>query len=50
MSFKRFLIQSPGSPPIMWSESICAILKEGSMGNTHVKIYEIWTSVLGDVV
>ena len=26
------------------------ILKEGIMGSIHVKLYEIWTSGLGDVV
>ena len=30
--------------------TICAILKEGIMGNIHVKLYEIWTIGLGDVV
>ena len=51
MSFKRFLIWSFGSPPVPWSRTICAILKEGVMGNIHVKLYEVWTSGLGgDVV
>ena len=51
MSFKRFLIWSSGSPPVPWSRTICAILKEGVMGNIHVKLYEVWTSGLGrDVV
>ena len=27
-----------------------AIMKEGIMGNIHVKLYEIWTSGSGDVV
>ena len=50
MSFKRFLIWSSVSPPVQWSGTVCAILKEGIMGNIHVKLYEIWTSGLGDVV
>ena len=48
MSFKRFLIWSSGSPPVPWSRTIFASLKEGIMGNIHhfmyVKLYEIWTS------
>ena len=44
------LIWSSGSPPVRWSGTICAILEEGIMGNTHMKLYEIWTSGLGDVV
>ena len=47
MSFKIFLILSSGSSHIRWSRKICAILKEGIMGNIHVKLYEIWTSGLG---
>ena len=51
MSFKKFLIWSSGSPPVRWSRTICAILKEGIMVNIHVKLYNIWTSGLGgDVV
>ena len=51
MSFKRFLILSSGGPPVQWSRIIYAILKEGIMGNIHVKLYEIWTSGSGgDVV
>ena len=50
MLFKRFLIWSSGSPPVMCSITIYAILKEGIMGNIHVKLYEIWSSGLkGDV-
>ena len=45
MSFKRFLIWSSGDPPDQWSGTIYAILKEGIMGNIHVRLYEIWTSV-----
>ena len=41
MSFKRVLIWSSGDPPVQWSETIYAILKEGIMGNIHVKLYEI---------
>ena len=34
-----------------WSGTIYAILKEGLMGNIHVKLYKIWTSGSGgDVV
>ena len=40
MSFKRFLIWSSGDPPVQWSGIIYAILKEGIMGNIHVKLYE----------
>ena len=51
MWLKRFLIWSSGSPPDMWSEPIYAILKEGIIGNIHVKLFEIWTSCSGgDVV
>ena len=51
MSFKRFLIWSSGGPPVWWSGAIYAILKNGIMGNIHVKLYEIWTSGSGgDVV
>ena len=38
---------SSGSPPVQWSGTIYAILKEGIMGNIHVKLYEIWTSGSG---
>ena len=37
MLFKRFLIWSSGCPPVQWSRTIYAILKEGIMGNIHVK-------------
>ena len=51
MSFKRFLIWSSDGPPVEWSGTIYAILKESIMGNIHVKLYEIWTSGSeGDVV
>ena len=50
MSFKKFLILSSGGPPVQWSGTIYAILKEGIMGNIHVKLYEIRTSGSGDVV
>ena len=46
ISFKRFLIWSSGSPPVLWSGTIFAILKKGIMENIHVKLYEIWTSEL----
>ena len=45
MSFKRFLIWSSGGPPVRWSGTIYAILKEGTMGNI-----EIWTSGSGEDV
>ena len=49
--FKRFLIWSSGSPSVRWSGTIYAILKEGIMGNIHVKLSEILTSGSGvDVV
>ena len=35
---------------LLGSKSICAILKEGIMGNIHVKLYEIWTCGSGDIV
>ena len=47
MSLKRFLICSSGDPPVHWSGTIYAILKEGIMGNTHVKLKEIRTSGSG---
>ena len=51
MLFKRFLTWSSDGPPVQWSRTIYAILKEGIMGNVHVKLYEIWTSGSGgDVV
>ena len=42
--FKRFLIWSFGSPPVWWSRTINAILKDGIMGNIHVKLFGIWIS------
>ena len=50
MSFKRFLVCSSGSPPVCWSRTIYAILKEGIMGIIHVKLYGIWTSGSEDVI
>ena len=50
MLIKRFLIRSFGGPPVQWSRTIYAILKEGITGNIHVKLNEIWTSGSGDVV
>ena len=51
MSFKRFLIWSSGDTPVEWNGTIYAILKEGIMGNIHVKLYEIRTSgSVADVV
>ena len=40
MLFQIFLIWSSGNPPVQWSETIYAILKEGIMGNIHVKLCE----------
>ena len=50
MLLKIFPIWSSGSPPVRWSGTIYAILKEGNMRNIHVKLYEILTSGSGDVV
>ena len=51
MTFEIFLIWSSGGPPVGWSRTIYAILKEGIIGNIHVKLYEIWTfGSGGDVV
>ena len=51
MSFKRFLIWGSGGPVVQWNDTIYAILKEGIMGNIHVKLYELWTGGSGgDVV
>ena len=51
MSFKRFLIWSFGDPPVQWSETTYAILKEGIMGNIYMKLHEIRTNGSGgDVV
>ena len=43
MSFKMFLIWSSGKPPVKWSGTIYAILKEGIIGNIYFKLYEIKT-------
>ena len=40
MSFKIFLIWSSGGPPVQWSGTIYAILKEDIIGNIHVKLFE----------
>ena len=48
--FNRFLILSSGSPPVQWSGTIYAILKEDIIGNNHVKLYEICTNGSGDVI
>ena len=48
---KVFFIWSSGDLPVQWSKTIYAILKEGIIGNIHVKLYEIRTSGSGgDVV
>ena len=47
----RYLIWISGDPPVQWSVTVNAILKEGIMGSIHVKLYEIRTSGSGgDVV
>ena len=38
ISFKRFLIWSSGGVLVQLSQAICAILKEGIIGNIHVKL------------
>ena len=50
MPFKIFHICSSGDPPVQWSKTIYVLLKEGIMGNIHVKLYEIWTSGSGEKV
>ena len=50
MSFKRFLVWRSGFPPVRWSRTIYAILKEGIIGNIYVKLFQIWACRLGDVV
>ena len=51
MSCKRFLIWSSDGPPVQWSGTIYAFLKEGIIGTIYVKFYEIWTSGSeGDVI
>ena len=37
MSFIRFLTSISGDPPVQWRKTIYAVLKEGIMGNIHVK-------------
>ena len=44
---KDFLSGSSASPPVCWSRTIYAVLKEGIMGNTLVKLFGIWTSGSG---
>ena len=41
MFFKIFLILSSGGPLVQRSGTISAILKEGIMGNIHVKYIKI---------
>ena len=48
--FNRFLIWGSDGPPVQWSGTIYAILKEGVMGNIHVKYFEIWISGSGGVL
>ena len=47
---KIFLIWSSGSLSVQWSKIIYSILKEGIMGNIHVKLYGIWSNDSEDVV
>ena len=47
MSIKYFL---SGDPPVQWTRTIYAFLKEGVMGNIHVKLYEVRTSGSGEDV
>ena len=37
-SFKRFLIESSGSSPVRWSQTIYAISEEGIMGDIHAEV------------
>ena len=48
MSFKRFLSGTLTSLMFSGAEPLCN-LKEGSMGNIHVKLYEIWTKGQGEM-
>ena len=50
MLFKRLLIWSSGGPPVRWSGTIYAILKECIMGNIDVELYEIRNSGSADDV
>ena len=50
MSFNIFTIWNSSGPPVQWSGTIYAILKEGIMENIHVKLYEIRTSGSGEDV
>ena len=47
MSFKSFIIWGSGGPPVQWSRTIYAMLKEAIMGNIHVMLYEIRISGSG---
>ena len=49
-NFERGPHGEHGDPPVQWSGTIYAILKEGIIGNIHVKLYKIRTSGSGDVV
>ena len=46
----KYFLSRAGGPPVRWSGTIYAILKEGNTGNIHLKLYEICTSGSGDVV
>ena len=47
MSFKRFLSGALAALLFSGAEPFVQFLKEGIMGNIHVKLYEIWSSGLG---
>ena len=47
IAFQRFITCSSGGPPVLWSRTIYAILKEDIIGNIHVKLYEILISGSG---
>ena len=41
MSLKKILILRSGSPPVWCGKTIYEIMKDGIMGNIHVKLYEM---------
>ena len=50
MSFKRFLIWSSSSPPVRWSGTIYAILKEDIIGIINVKLNYFGPVVLKEML
>ena len=48
MLFKLFIIQSSGGPDVQRSGTFCAVLVDDITGNSHVKLFQIWTSSSGD--